>query len=114
SVIQAVNRRAWALTRGAYTITLRAVDYATRPIRAVGNALTSVLGLVGIAGGTWGGIVQPLRLAGDLEQTQIAFETMLGDAERAARFIREAQMFARATPFDTEGVLEASRLLMAF
>lgn len=114
SVITAVNRRAWALTRGAYTITLRAVDYATRPIRAVGNALTSVLGLVGIAGGTWGGIVQPLKLAGDLEQTQIAFETMLGDAERAARFVREAQMFARETPFDTEGVLEASRLLMAF
>lgn len=114
SVILAVNRRALGLTRGAFTITLRAVDYATRPIRAVGNALTSVLGLVGIAGGTWGGIVQPLKLAGDLEQTQIAFETMLGDAERAARFIREAQMFARETPFDTEGVLEASRLLMAF
>lgn len=114
SVILAVNRRALGLTRGAFTITLRAVDYATRPIRAVGNALTSVLGLVGIAGGTWGGIVQPLKLAGDLEQTQIAFETMLGDAERAARFIREAQQFARETPFDTEGVLEASRLLMAF
>lgn len=114
SVIMAVNRRALGLTRGAFTVTLRAVDYATRPIRAVGNALTSVLGLVGIAGGTWGGIIQPLKMAGEFQQTEMAFETLLDSAERAQRFMREAYEFARVTPFDTQGVFEASRLLLAF
>jgi len=114
SVILAIDRRALSLTRRAWTITLRATDYATRPIRAVANLLTSTLGLLGIAGGTWGAVIQPLRQAGEWEQTQIAFETLLGSAEQAQRFMAEAQAFAKATPFDTAGVLEASRLLLAF
>lgn len=114
SVIMAINRRALGLTRGAFTITLRAVDYATRPIRAVGNLLTSTLGLLGAAGGTWAGVVYPLQLSGEFEQTQIAFETMLGDAERARQFLAEAQQFAVRTPFEMADVLNSSRLLMAF
>lgn len=114
TVISAINRRAWNLTRGAYTITLRAADYATRPIRAVANLLTSTLGLLGIAGGAAGGIVVPLSMSGDWEQTQMAFETMLKDAQKARQFLAEAQRFAARTPFGQEEVIANSRLLMAF
>ena len=49
-----------------------------------------------------------------LEQTEIAFEVMLGSAEKAQKTLKELYDFADKTPFDTDQVVQAGRKLLAF
>lgn len=55
-----------------------------------------------------------VRAAANLEQTQIAFETLLGSAQEADSFIREMQQFAARTPFEFKGLAQSARQLLAF
>src|SRR5690606_19851606 len=55
-----------------------------------------------------------VKLAADFEQSAIAFETLLGSAERATRFLRELEVYARRTPFGFAGLQAAARQLLAF
>lgn len=102
------------LTRAAWTIPLRVADYATRPIRGVLSLLGSVQGLVFGAAGTAGGLVAPMDIAGDYEQTEIAFSTMLKSQEKARKFLAEASAFANETPFEFPDLIDSSKLLLAF
>jgi tape measure domain-containing protein len=70
------------------------------------------LGAAGAAVGAFG--VMSLRAAGDMEQTQVAFETMLGSAENAAVFIEDLIQFAKTTPFELRGLETASKQLLAY
>lgn len=54
------------------------------------------------------------RSAGKFEQVQIAFETMLGSAEKAKILLEEITQFAKITPFQLTGLLESSKRLLAF
>ena len=54
-----------------------------------------------------------IKAAADFEQTTIAFETMLGSAEEADKFLKELADFATKTPFEIQGVESAARQLMA-
>lgn len=47
------------------------------------------------------------------EQATVAFETMLGSADKAQAFLTEMQDFAKTTPFEYPDLLVASRRLMA-
>lgn len=47
------------------------------------------------------------------EQATVAFETMLGSADKAQSFLSEMQAFAKTTPFEYPDLLVASRRLMA-
>lgn len=47
------------------------------------------------------------------EQTQVAFETMMGSAEQGQAMLRDLYDFASKTPFEIPGVLQSSRELMA-
>lgn len=49
-----------------------------------------------------------------LEQSRIAFTTMLGSAEKADRFLNEMARFAAKTPFRFPELLEAAQRLQAF
>lgn len=69
---------------------------------AVASAALTGLGAAGV------------KLAADFEQSQIAFETLLGSAERANRFLRELEVYARRTPFGFVGLQQASRQLLAY
>lgn len=71
-------------------------------------------GLAVIGGALMAAGLKSIKMAGDLEQTRIAFTTMLGSAEKADAFIRDLYAFAAKTPFDFEGLASASRNLMAF
>src|SRR5690606_25471184 len=55
-----------------------------------------------------------VKLAADFEQSQIAFETLLGSAERAERFLRELEVYARKTPFGFVGLQQSARQLLAY
>ena len=87
---------------------------ATAPLRSLWGLITSIQGAVFGTAGACGGIYMPMELAGNYEQTKIAFQTMLGSEEQALRFLKEAETFANKTPFEFPELLDSSRLLLAF
>lgn len=55
-----------------------------------------------------------LKSASDMEQTRVAFETMLGSAEKADAFIKDLVNFARTTPFELKGLEQSAKQLLAY
>lgn len=70
------------------------------------------LGGAGAAVGAFG--LTALKSAANMEQTQIAFETMLGSAEKAKKFYGDLVNFAAKTPFELKGLETASKQLLAY
>lgn len=52
--------------------------------------------------------------AGSYEQSRIAFETMLGSAEKAQGLMTEIAAFAKTTPFELPEVVQGTKQLLAF
>ncbi|SMB97939.1 tape measure domain-containing protein [Thermanaeromonas toyohensis ToBE] len=99
---------------GVHTIMFRAVDRVMAPVKKTVDLLTSPLALLGAGAGFAGLIGYPLKLAGEIEQANIAMETLLGSSEKAQEFIGNLADFAAKTPFEMPQLLEASRRLLAF
>ncbi|WP_017752525.1 tape measure protein [Clostridium tyrobutyricum] len=78
------------------------------------SAATSLQGVLLGVGGAWAGVVKPMQIAGDFEQTQMAFTTMLKSAQKANSFLTQAQNMANATPFDFPQLADASKKMLAF
>ncbi len=76
----------------------------TRTVRNIGLAFGAATAGVGIF----------VKAAGDFEQVTVAFETMLGSAERANKLLQEITTFAAKTPFQLTGLLRSSKSLLAF
>ncbi|MBC7193865.1 tape measure protein [Marinobacter sp.] len=55
-----------------------------------------------------------LKMAGDFEQTQIAFTNMLGSAKASQDFLDQLARFAEKTPFEYTDLTQQARRLMAF
>jgi len=58
--------------------------------------------------------VASLKFAADLEKQAIAFETLLGSADRATRLFDEIKEFSATTPFQLPDLVEGSKRLLAF
>jgi len=122
STINGIDKGLRSLTNKTWNIGLKvaggALSTAKNVISGIGHAITSPLGLLGVgvgaAGAIQGGIIQPLNLAGNMEQSQIAFETMLGSAQKAKSFLADLQHFAAVTPFEFPQLQDASKKLLAF
>lgn len=100
-------------------VTTWGFDIDEKPIRRMDasiNGIKSTLSTVGIAIGAVGAAVGGifLRQAGIFEQAQIAFETMLGSADRAKVLLKDITTFAAKTPFEIQGLIESSKRLLAF
>lgn len=73
-----------------------------------GGAVLGTIGAIGAAS---------MRAAGQMEMYNVAMDTMLknqGSSLTADSFLRQLQEFAQETPFDFEGLVEATKMLMAF
>lgn len=72
--------------------------------------------IVGVALVAIGGFVTSkfVKIAGDFEQFDIAFTTMLGSAERAKALLKDITDFAAKTPFELPELVEGSKRLLAF
>lgn len=55
-----------------------------------------------------------LDSASDFEQSRIAFDTMLGSAEKAKKLLKEVSDFAAKTPFELPEVVEGAKKLLAY
>lgn len=60
------------------------------------------------------GAVQAVKLAGSYEQSRIAFDTMLGSADKAQKLMGEIADFAKTTPFELPEVVAGTKQLLAF
>jgi tape measure domain-containing protein len=99
-------------------VTLWGFEIDKKPLQELDagiNTIKASLKAVGVVtAATAGAIGFLLNRAGGDEQTLIAFETMLGSAEKAKDLMQEIKDFADVTPFNTEEVVQASKGLLAF
>jgi len=114
SIIGKVSTKVRSVAGKTFSFSLKVLDLATAPLRGIWNFATSIQGAIFGTAGAWAGIVQPLKLAADFEQTQISLETMLGSAEKASKLISEIQTFAAQTPFEASDLMGASKTLLNY
>lgn len=76
--------------------------------------LTGIGAVVGAAFGALRGIGSGIGLAAELEQTEVAFTTMLGSADAAKAMMGQLSTFAASTPFEFPGIASAAKSLLAF
>lgn len=55
-----------------------------------------------------------LKNAAQFEKQQVAFETLLGDAQQAQTLLKDIENFAATTPFQMPGLIDGSQRLLAF
>ena len=113
-IIGKVSSGARSIAGKTFSFTMKVLDLATAPLRGLWNLATSVQGAILGATGAFAGIYKPMQIAGDFEQTQIAFETMLKSADKANKFMQDASAFANKTPFEFPELINSSKLLLAF
>ena len=108
---------------------LSAKDYATKEFSKMSSSFQKMVfdmekatsasryfavGLAGIGTGILavGGFA--LKAADDLEQMEIAFETMLGSEEKAKQLTTDLINFAKKTPFELSGLQQTTKQLLAY
>lgn len=104
--------------KDSFSPALKGVEKHTNAFEGQIASLGKTISGVFAAGLIIGGIEQLgasiIKLGGDMQQTRIAFDVMLGSAEKSKQMIAELQEFARVTPFDTPEVIEAGKQLLAY
>lgn len=91
------------------------LDRATKDIKRGFDNISASVKLTAIAiAGASAAIGFFLKKAGNFEQAQIAFEVMLGSAEKAADLLEQITKFAAKTPFQLTGLIESTKGILAF
>ena len=91
------------------------VDEGKKKTASLGDALDKLSGPSTVLSGALAGAgIAAIKFAGNLEQTQLALEVLLGDAAKATQIKDEWTQLAAATPFDSADIDEAGKKLLAF
>lgn len=97
--------------------TSTAINRLTSTVQGYGQTIRNImLGLGAAAGvaGLFGTIQNAIGRSGEMEQTLIAFEVLVGSAEKAKSTLADLNRFAAETPFELPEILEASKMMLAF
>lgn len=87
----------------------------TQKLNNYNQALQKLIGFAKVAAVAVAGLgVAFVKSAGEMEQTEIAFETMLGSAEEAQKLLKDVRDFAVKTPFQLNELIESSKQLQIF
>jgi hypothetical protein len=86
---------------------------------ALGSGIGAGLAIVGQALNAIGGALNFVKdsaigMNASLETTTLQFTTLMGDADKATEHVRGLFEFAKNTPFETQPIIEASRMLEVF
>lgn len=117
SVITRVNSSLRSFSGKVFRGTLSVVDKATAPLRSIKNALFSIQTLItGVAAAmaTKFVIKSPIDYADTIENSQIAFESLLGSVGKADKMMSDVMQFAKDTPFDTQGVVDGVKQMLVY
>ncbi len=87
---------------------LKKIDNGVKNITLSLGVMTAAFGAAGAAMGFF------LNKAGEFEQTEIAFETMLGSVELAAKALQDIKTFTQTTPFELKDTLIGAKRLLAY
>jgi hypothetical protein len=90
---------------------LEQVDRGVNSLKANLRTLRNVA-LLALGSGGLGGFF--LKLSGEFEQAEVAFEVMLGSAEKAQKVLEDLYNFAKTTPFEIREIIGAGKQLLAF
>lgn len=91
------------------------VDKSEKKTRSLGDAIDKISGKAAIVSTALAGTgIAAIKLAGDLEQTQLALEVLLGDAAQATQIKNEWTQLAASTPFSSIDIDSAGKKLLAF
>lgn len=106
--------RAFRGVQDGVSQTARIVEQQGQSIDAVFNKIKNTAS-VAFAGFTAKEIVTTLAtIRGEFQQSEIAFETMLGSATKAKAMINDLANLAATTPFDMSGVVSGAKQLLAY
>lgn len=93
----------------------------TETVEGAGEAVESAWGNIGkIVGGVAIGVMLQswirdiVKTRGEFQQLEIAFNTMLGSAERGTQLMQELTATAASTPFDLGGIANSAKQLLAY
>lgn len=85
---------------------------------SIGNIQASIqktaLAFGGLAAGIGAFGVAAIKGAGQFEQFNVAFETMLGSSSKAKKLLSDIEQFAVKTPFELPQLVEGSKRLLAY
>lgn len=101
--------------KGNATAKMKSLDKATQKTEKSAASLGSVFSKIGAAAAVIGvgAIATSVLKAGiAMEQTEIAFGTMLGSMDKGLATIKELNNFANVTPFNNEQVIKSGRILL--
>ncbi len=103
-------------------VIIDAIDNASKNLKNVaanagnlGSAITT-LGIAGAAVGATAVLLGKnfIEAAGAMEQNQVAFETMIGSAQKATVLLQQMSEFAKRTPFNLPELVEGGKRLLAY
>lgn len=75
------------------------------------GAVTALAGVVAVSALAAKNVVM---LGASMEQTRVAFQTMVGDVDKGNAVLAKLNKFANYTPFNNKQVIQAGRTLMSF
>lgn len=115
AVIGWVGSRVQSLVGRSYRITVRVLDLATRPLRAIGRLAFSTGGLVAgaLAGaGAYGIASKSIGGAAELELQSIQLEALLQNAEKAKLLFKQMNDLGSASTFSERDFLEGAKTFL--
>jgi hypothetical protein len=86
----------------------------TRAIETLARKATGLLGAYASGAFVQGFVKDIVRVRGEFQQLEVAFETMLGSKAKSDKLMAEITEFAATTPFELEDVAKATKQLLAF
>lgn len=107
---QAMERRIRDVSNVAVSETSEMDDSLLRFARNGAQYITSYL----VGQGMFGLLQSTVAVRGQFQQLEIAFETMLGSADKANALMSQLINTAAKTPFDLQGVASGAKQLMAY
>ena len=111
----------------ALTKTKTKVNIDTSNISTANGGISSLIGKFSSAKAAVGGFLgafaasalvdfgrQAIDAQSKVEQLEISFRTLLGSQEKASALIAEIKSYGTVTPYDTEGLAQAARLMLSY
>ena len=111
----------------ALTKTKTKVNIDTSNISTANGGISSLIGKFSSAKAAVGGFMgafavsalvdfgkEAIDAQSKVEQLEISFRTLLGSQEKASALIAEIKSYGTVTPYDTEGLAQAARLMLSY
>lgn len=88
--------------------------FASALKNAVPASQAFAAGLAGITAAGAGIATMMVKSASEIEQTSIAFTTLLGSAKKAQDFVAQMKEFAKKTPLETADIAKGAQVMLSF